>query len=84
MIGKTIFFGGKCDTFVLGRLARTQIAGFCEIAYEIADLPTGELVWPIPRALFSSYAKMPRVTPILLSVLARAAGLRLCEASVRW
>lgn len=83
MIGKTIFFGGKCDTFVLGRLARTQIAGFCEIAYEIADLPTGELVWPIPRALFSS-SKMPRVTPILLSVLARAAGLRLYEASVRW
>lgn len=52
------FFGGKCDVFVLGRIAGTQIVGFYEIAYEIANLPTGELVWPIQRALFPGYAKL--------------------------
>lgn len=52
------FFGGKCDVFVLGRLAGTQVVGFYEIAYEIANLPTGELVWPIQRALFPGYAKI--------------------------
>jgi len=47
-------------------MAGTQIVGLYEIAFEIANLPTGELVWPIQRALFPGYAKLSRNTPDLI------------------
>ncbi len=52
------FLGSKLDTFVVGRLIGTHAVGLYEISYEIANLPTGELVFPIQRALLPGYAKL--------------------------
>lgn len=56
------FFSAKLDVFVLGRLAGTMAVGLYEIAFEIANLPTGELVWPIQRAFLPGYAKIQENT----------------------
>jgi O-antigen/teichoic acid export membrane protein len=52
------FFSSKLDTFAVGRIAGTHALGLYEIGYEIANLPTGELVFPIQRALLPGYAKL--------------------------
>lgn len=52
------FLGSKFDTFVIGRISGTHAVGLYEIGYEIANLPTGELVFPIQRALLPGYAKL--------------------------
>jgi lipopolysaccharide exporter len=52
------FLGSRLDTFALGRLAGAHALGLYEISNEISSLPTGELIWPIQRALFPGYAKL--------------------------
>ena len=44
--------------FVIGRITGTQSLGLFSVAYELANLPTSELIAPINRAVFSGYAKM--------------------------
>jgi lipopolysaccharide exporter len=52
------FLAGSLDKFVLGRLAGAHALGLYEISSEISNLPTGELIWPIQRALYPGYAKL--------------------------
>lgn len=44
--------------FIIGRIAGTHALGLYSIAYEIANLPSSQLVAPISRAAFPGYAKM--------------------------
>jgi PST family polysaccharide transporter len=51
------FLSGRIATFTIGRVVDTHALGLYEISNEISDLPTGEIVWPIQRALYPGYAK---------------------------
>jgi len=44
--------------FIIGRIAGTHALGLYSIAYEIANLPSSQLVAPISRAVFPGYAKL--------------------------
>lgn len=52
------FLSSRLDTFVIGRVVGTYALGLYEIASEISNLPTGELVLPIQTALYPGYAKL--------------------------
>jgi O-antigen/teichoic acid export membrane protein len=64
----------KGDEFVVGRLCSPRDMGIYTVAYEISNLPTTELLFPISRALFPGYAKLAlepeRLFKAYLSVLA--------------
>ncbi len=48
----------RLDTFIVGKIAGTEALGFYTIGYEISNLTTTELIWPIQRVLFPSFAKI--------------------------
>jgi len=48
----------RMDTFVVGKMAGPAGLGHYAVAYEISNLATTELIWPISRALFPGFAKM--------------------------
>ncbi len=52
------FIHSKSDIFIIGKIVGTQALGLYTIAYEIATLPSSELLAPIRRALLPGYAKM--------------------------
>ena len=52
------FFSGRIETFTIGRVVNVHALGVYEISNEISNLPTGEIVWPIQRALYPGYAKV--------------------------
>jgi lipopolysaccharide exporter len=52
------FLASRLDTLVVGRLANVSAVGIYSMAYEISNLATTELVWPISRAIFPGLAKM--------------------------
>ncbi len=48
----------RMDTFVVGKMSSAGALGHYAVAYEISNLATTELIWPISRALFPGFAKM--------------------------
>jgi lipopolysaccharide exporter len=48
----------KGDEFVVGRLSPPRDMGIYTVAYEVSNLPTTELLYPISRALYPGYAKL--------------------------
>lgn len=48
----------RLDTFVVGKMSSATALGHYTVAYEISNLATTELIWPISRALFPGFAKM--------------------------
>lgn len=50
----------RLDTFVVGKMANSTSLGHYAVAYEISNLATTELIWPISRVLFPGFAKMER------------------------
>jgi lipopolysaccharide exporter len=48
----------RVPDFVIGRVVGPAALGLYTLAYEISNLPTTELVWPISRAVFPGYSKM--------------------------
>jgi len=46
------------DDAIIGKVVGSTGLGFYTIAYEISNLPTTELVYPITRAVFPGYAKI--------------------------
>jgi lipopolysaccharide exporter len=53
-----IFLNNRGMDFVIGKVGGARALGLYSLAYEIANLPTTELVWPIQRAVFPGYAKV--------------------------
>ena len=53
-----IFANNRGADFVIGRLSGARALGIYSVAYEIANLPTTELVWPISRAVFPGYSRL--------------------------
>lgn len=48
----------KIPDFFIGKMAGSEALGIYTVAYEISNMPTTELVFPISRAVFPGYAKM--------------------------
>jgi lipopolysaccharide exporter len=72
-----IFVNNRGTDFVIGKLAGARALGLYSVSYEIANLPTTELVWPISRAVFPGYARMandpPRLREAFLQVISLVA-----------
>jgi O-antigen/teichoic acid export membrane protein len=64
----------KGDEMVVGNLSGPGQMGLYTVAYEISNLPTTEMLFPISRALFPGYAKLvaepDRLVKAYLNVLA--------------
>lgn len=50
----------RSTDLVVGRSAGPRALGTYDVAYEISNLPTTELVFPITRAVFPGYSQMAR------------------------
>lgn len=48
----------RLPDLVIGRLADARALGLYTVSYEISNLPTTELVFPISRAVFPAYSKL--------------------------
>src|SRR5262249_52980585 len=55
-----IFVNNRGVDLLIGRMCGPQSLGTYGMAYEISNLPTTELVWPMHRALFPGYALLAR------------------------
>lgn len=53
-----IFLMHRTTDFVIGRYVGAQALGTYNISYEVSNLPTTELVFPIARAVFPGYSRM--------------------------
>jgi O-antigen/teichoic acid export membrane protein len=60
-----IFVAIRGIDFVIGRVSGSAALGLYTIAYEVSNLPTTELVFPIGRAVYPGYAKMAHDLSIL-------------------
>jgi O-antigen/teichoic acid export membrane protein len=73
----THFLNVRSAEFIIGRLLGAQSLGYYTIAYEVATLPTTELVAPINRAAFPGYAQLagdlPQLRRSFLSVISMIA-----------
>jgi lipopolysaccharide exporter len=54
------FFNERLTDFVIGRLAGAQALGLFNVSFEIANMPTTEIVAPINRAMLPGYSKIAR------------------------
>jgi lipopolysaccharide exporter len=52
------FLRDRMSDFIIGRLRGRSALGLYSVGYEIANLPTTELVMPINRAVFPGYAQL--------------------------
>ena len=53
-----IILNNRGTDFVIGRVSGARSLGLYSISYELANLPTTELVFPISRAVFPGYARL--------------------------
>jgi len=53
-----IFLNNRGTDFVMGRIGGARALGLYSVSYEIANLPTTELVFPISRAVFPGYSRL--------------------------
>lgn len=68
-----IFVNNRGIDLVIGRIAGANAVGLYSVSYEISNLPTTELVFPLMRAIYPGYAKvasdLPRLREMFLRVL---------------
>jgi lipopolysaccharide exporter len=50
------FMGSRCSDFLVGKAAGARQLGLFNLAYEIATLPSTDLIAPMNRAIFPGYA----------------------------
>lgn len=60
-----IFFNHKITDLIIGNRSGTDQMGYYSVSYEISNLPTSELVFPLSRAMFPGYAKVQSDTKAL-------------------
>ncbi|MCV2886039.1 lipopolysaccharide biosynthesis protein [Aestuariibacter sp. AA17] len=53
-----IFFNHKITDLIIGNRTNPRELGFYSVGYEISNLPTTELVFPLSRAIFPGYSKV--------------------------
>jgi O-antigen/teichoic acid export membrane protein len=74
-----IFLNNRGTDFVIGKVSGARALGLYSVAYQLANLPTTELVWPISRAVFPGYARLAgypeKLRPVFLQVIGLVALL---------
>jgi lipopolysaccharide exporter len=70
-----IFINNRGTDFVIGKLSGARALGLYSVSYEIANLPTTELVWPISRAIFPGYSRIAHDRPLLGRTFLQVIGL---------
>lgn len=70
-----IFLNNRGTDFIIGRVSGAQSLGLYSVAYEVANLPTTELVFPISRAVFPGYAKLSGELSLLREAFLKVIGL---------
>lgn len=70
-----IFLNNRGTDFVIGRISGARELGLYSVSYELANLPTTELVWPIQRAVFPGYAKLANDCEKLRAAFSSLIGL---------
>lgn len=69
------FLSSRLDAFVLGRMNGVSQLGLYNMAYEISNMATTELVWPISRAVFPGFAKIAHIREELVKYYNRSLSL---------
>ena len=74
-----IFLNNRGTDFVVGKVSGAGALGLYSISYELANLPTTELVHPISRAVFPGYSRLasdlPQLRQAFLQVISLVALL---------
>lgn len=70
-----LFVVHRANDFIIGRQAGPTALGAYNISYEVANLPTTELVFPIGRALFPGFSSMAHDKVQLKSVYLQVLSL---------
>ena len=70
-----IFLNNRGTDFIMGKVGGPQALGLYSVSYEIANLPTSELVFPISRAVFPGYARLAGDTDQLSRAFLQVIGL---------
>lgn len=52
------FFSRRSDEFIVGRLIGTEAMGGYHVVYELATMPTTEIIMPMRRALYPALSKV--------------------------
>ena len=65
----------RMSALVIGRLAGLHMLGVFQVAHEISNLPTSELIAPIKRALYPGYARMGKDPELMGASFLNAFGL---------
>lgn len=53
-----VFFNHKITDIIIGKEGDAEQLGYYTVGYEISNLPTTELLFPISRSIFPGYAKI--------------------------
>lgn len=53
-----IFANNRGTDYLVGHFNGARALGLYSVSYEVANLPTTEMVWPVQRAVFPGYAKL--------------------------
>lgn len=59
------FMRNRAGDLIIGRIAGTRMLGLFNVAYEISNLPSTEMVAPINRAVFPGYVQLAKDPPQL-------------------
>lgn len=70
-----IVLNNRGADFVIGRVSGAHALGIYTVSYELANLPTTELVFPIQRAVFPGYARLADDLPALRQAFVEVIGL---------
>jgi len=69
------FLQSKSVNFIIGKISGAPTLGIYNLAYEISNLPSTELVAPITRATFPGYAKISADTATLRAMFVKVTGV---------
>jgi len=70
-----IFLNNRGTDFIIGRISGARALGLYSVSYELANLPTTELVWPISRAVFPGYSRLAESRPQLSAAFLQVIGM---------
>lgn len=69
------FLQNRSVDFIIGKIAGARSLGVYNVAYEISNLPTTELVAPVTRATFPGYAKISEDPNALRQIFLKVTGV---------
>jgi lipopolysaccharide exporter len=70
-----MFAAIKGYDLIMGRIAGAQGLGLYSVAYEISNLPTTEVIFPVSRAMFPGFSRLAHDAGRLRTVFLRVAAL---------